>query len=152
MESATMKATRHPTASRRAVLAGLAAAPVAALPGLAEASACPASNPELAELFEAFEAAWPEYLAEFERNELDDTPCWNRLCEIEERINATPALSLADVLMKLRFYGHWHMNDLPLSEDSVALWEMRDGNRDGDERALIAIARDIHRLAGAPAV
>jgi hypothetical protein len=130
------------------MLAGLSIAPVTALPDVAGAvSTGPAPSPELVALFEEFQAAYARYAVK--NGAAEERRLFDRLCELADRISSTPAESLADVVVKLRLYRRWQMGRALHEAEDIEMWDM-DAEDHLDQSALLAIARDIHRLAGRP--
>jgi hypothetical protein len=93
------KATHQHTTSRRALLAGAAAAPTLALPAIAAAEA-PDPHPR-------WRAEWRSLIDRYNTpgavadEDAEDCPEWRRIIELERLAAGTPARSLAGVAAQL---------------------------------------------------
>lgn len=143
--------------TRRAVTIALATAPLAGAASAVKAaslddeiqSLAKVLCPELAQIHGemlAISAEWNAIPLDSSTDEQSDHYA-DRLAALEERIIATPGGSLADVVLKLRVLRRYE-RDMPAPpRPHEELWEMADSEAGPDDRLLLSIARDIHRLA-----
>jgi hypothetical protein len=135
-----MKATEKST-SRRTVLTALAAVPIAG----ATAQAATVECPELQMIYGEMLAISAEWNATDTTDEQGDRYS-ARLVALAERIIATPAETLADVVLKLRVFRRYE-RDMPMPPKACEeLWQMADSGR-SEDRLLCSIARDIYGFA-----